>query len=137
MGGKWLEKLKEIAPRLTRVALIFNPATTPYIAAGFYLRAAEDAAQAAADGRAEHVKRCGTRTRKGNAATKYLQGARFVLCRYHFGTDLIFLCSVLVPRKSFFCPVFGTKSRRRRFGPHGASYYRRRPFDPTARGDTP
>jgi putative tryptophan/tyrosine transport system substrate-binding protein len=43
MGGKWLEKLKEIAPSLTRVALLFNPATSPHIAAGFYLRAAEDA----------------------------------------------------------------------------------------------
>lgn len=27
MGGKWLELLKEIAPRTTRVALIFNPDT--------------------------------------------------------------------------------------------------------------
>jgi putative tryptophan/tyrosine transport system substrate-binding protein len=43
MGGKWLEKLKEIAPRLSRVALLFNPATAPHIAAGFYLRTAEDA----------------------------------------------------------------------------------------------
>jgi putative tryptophan/tyrosine transport system substrate-binding protein len=43
MGGKWLEKLKEIAPKLTRAALLFNPATAPHIAAGFYLRAAEDA----------------------------------------------------------------------------------------------
>ena len=27
MGGKWLELLKEIAPRTMRVALIFNPDT--------------------------------------------------------------------------------------------------------------
>ena len=27
MGGKWLELLKEIAPRTTRVALVFNPDT--------------------------------------------------------------------------------------------------------------
>ena len=27
MGGKWLELLKEVAPRTTRVALIFNPDT--------------------------------------------------------------------------------------------------------------
>jgi putative ABC transport system substrate-binding protein len=27
IGGKWLELLKEIAPRTTRVALIFNPDT--------------------------------------------------------------------------------------------------------------
>jgi len=43
MGGKWLEKLKEIAPKITRAALLFNPLTTPHIANGFYLRAAEDA----------------------------------------------------------------------------------------------
>ena len=29
MGGKWLELLKEIAPRLGRVALMFNPDTAP------------------------------------------------------------------------------------------------------------
>jgi putative tryptophan/tyrosine transport system substrate-binding protein len=28
MGGKWLELLKQIAPGVTRVALLFNPATT-------------------------------------------------------------------------------------------------------------
>ncbi len=30
MVGKWLEMLKEIAPSLRRVALIFNPQTAPY-----------------------------------------------------------------------------------------------------------
>ena len=30
MAGKWLELLKEIAPRVSRVALLFNPATAPY-----------------------------------------------------------------------------------------------------------
>jgi putative tryptophan/tyrosine transport system substrate-binding protein len=30
MAGKWLGLLKEIAPRVTRVALLFNPATAPY-----------------------------------------------------------------------------------------------------------
>jgi putative tryptophan/tyrosine transport system substrate-binding protein len=30
MGGKWLELLKEIAPRVARVAILFNPATAPY-----------------------------------------------------------------------------------------------------------
>ncbi|HEY7247450.1 MAG TPA: ABC transporter substrate-binding protein [Xanthobacteraceae bacterium] len=30
MAGKWLELLKEIAPRVSRVAFLFNPATAPY-----------------------------------------------------------------------------------------------------------
>ena len=30
MAGKWLELLKEIVPRVTRVATLFNPATAPY-----------------------------------------------------------------------------------------------------------
>jgi putative ABC transport system substrate-binding protein len=39
--GKWLEMLKEIAPRLTRVALLGNPKTTPF---HYFYRAAEAAA---------------------------------------------------------------------------------------------
>jgi ABC-type uncharacterized transport system substrate-binding protein len=35
LGGKWLELLKEIAPRVARVAFLFNPATAPY--AEYYL----------------------------------------------------------------------------------------------------
>jgi ABC-type uncharacterized transport system substrate-binding protein len=35
MGGKWLELLKEIAPRVRRVAFLFNPATATY--AEYYL----------------------------------------------------------------------------------------------------
>jgi putative ABC transport system substrate-binding protein len=35
MAGKWLELLKEIAPRVVRAALLFNPATAPY--AEYYL----------------------------------------------------------------------------------------------------
>jgi putative ABC transport system substrate-binding protein len=30
LGGKWLEILKEIAPKVTRVELVFNPDTVPY-----------------------------------------------------------------------------------------------------------
>jgi hypothetical protein len=30
IGTKWLEALKQIAPRITRVALIYNPETAPY-----------------------------------------------------------------------------------------------------------
>jgi putative ABC transport system substrate-binding protein len=35
MSGKWLELLKEIAPRVTRVAGLFNPATVPH--SGYWL----------------------------------------------------------------------------------------------------
>jgi len=31
IGGKWMELLKEIAPRTTRVALLFNPPTAPQL----------------------------------------------------------------------------------------------------------
>jgi putative ABC transport system substrate-binding protein len=31
IGGKWMELLKEIAPRTARVALLFNPATAPQL----------------------------------------------------------------------------------------------------------
>jgi putative tryptophan/tyrosine transport system substrate-binding protein len=30
LGSKWLKLLKEIAPRVARVAILFNPATAPY-----------------------------------------------------------------------------------------------------------
>jgi putative ABC transport system substrate-binding protein len=40
--GKWLQLLKEIASRVTRVAVIFNPDTAPF--ATLYNRAIEDAA---------------------------------------------------------------------------------------------
>jgi putative ABC transport system substrate-binding protein len=42
MAGKWLELLKEIAPRVNRVALLFNPATAPY--AEYYLNSFKAAA---------------------------------------------------------------------------------------------
>jgi putative ABC transport system substrate-binding protein len=42
MGGKWLEVLKQIAPGVTRVALLFNPATT--VPVKFYLSSIEAAA---------------------------------------------------------------------------------------------
>ena len=43
MSGKWLELLKGIAPHITSVALLFNPATAPG-AGAFYLRSLEAAA---------------------------------------------------------------------------------------------
>jgi len=39
VAGKWVELLKEMAPRVTRVALVFNPASTPIPAQ--FVRAAE------------------------------------------------------------------------------------------------
>jgi len=42
MGGKWVELLKEIAPRVTRVATLFNPASTFALA---FVRSAETASQ--------------------------------------------------------------------------------------------
>jgi putative tryptophan/tyrosine transport system substrate-binding protein len=42
IGGKWLETLKEIAPAVTQVAVIFNPQTAPYAPA--FLRPIEAAA---------------------------------------------------------------------------------------------
>ena len=41
MGGKWLELLKQIAPGVTRVALLFNPATSVPIK--FYMASIQDA----------------------------------------------------------------------------------------------
>jgi len=43
VGGKWLELLKEASPKVSRVALLFNPQTAPF-AEGF-LRSAQTAAQ--------------------------------------------------------------------------------------------
>jgi putative ABC transport system substrate-binding protein len=42
MGGKWIETLKEIAPSIQRIAVLFNPKTAPYFA--LFLRSIEDAA---------------------------------------------------------------------------------------------
>jgi putative tryptophan/tyrosine transport system substrate-binding protein len=42
LGGKWLELLKEIAPRISRVAALFNPAMAPY--ADYWLSPFEAAA---------------------------------------------------------------------------------------------
>jgi putative tryptophan/tyrosine transport system substrate-binding protein len=44
LSGKWLELLKEVAPRLTHVGFIFNPERAPF--AEYYLRAFEAAAPA-------------------------------------------------------------------------------------------
>ena len=42
LGGKWLELLKEIAPRVARVAIVFNPAAATY--AEFWLNSFKAAA---------------------------------------------------------------------------------------------
>ena len=44
MGGKWLELLKELVPRITRAAVLFNPQTAPGGGA-YYLRTVSDAAR--------------------------------------------------------------------------------------------
>jgi putative ABC transport system substrate-binding protein len=46
MASKWLELLKEVAPRVTRVVFLFNPATAPY--AEYYLGPFQAAAAALA-----------------------------------------------------------------------------------------
>jgi putative tryptophan/tyrosine transport system substrate-binding protein len=43
LSGKWMEMLKDIAPRVTRAALMFNPETAPYFA--YYLQPFEAAAR--------------------------------------------------------------------------------------------
>ena len=43
LGGKWIEVLKEVAPSVTRAALMFNPETAPY--SRFYLEPFEAAAR--------------------------------------------------------------------------------------------
>ena len=40
IGSKWLQTIKEIAPNVTRAAVLFNPTTAPY--APLYLRSIED-----------------------------------------------------------------------------------------------
>jgi putative tryptophan/tyrosine transport system substrate-binding protein len=44
IGGKWLELVKEIAPAVRRVAMIYNPPTAPF--ANYYLRPFEAAGSA-------------------------------------------------------------------------------------------
>ena len=44
IGGKWLDLLKEIAPALARVAVLFNPDTSPQ--SKFFMRSVEAAAPA-------------------------------------------------------------------------------------------
>src|SRR5712692_9147595 len=44
IGTKWLETLKQVAPRVTRVALVFNPEAAPF--AGLFRRPVEAAAPA-------------------------------------------------------------------------------------------
>ena len=46
IGTKWLETLKQLAPRVTRVALVFNPDTAPF--AGLFQQPVEAAAPSSA-----------------------------------------------------------------------------------------
>jgi ABC-type uncharacterized transport system substrate-binding protein len=47
LGGKWVEVLKEINPRIARIAVMFNPKTSPG-GGSFYLRLVQDAARSIA-----------------------------------------------------------------------------------------
>jgi putative tryptophan/tyrosine transport system substrate-binding protein len=42
LGGKWVELLKEVAPRVSRIAILFNPTAAPY--AEYYLKPIKAAA---------------------------------------------------------------------------------------------
>jgi putative ABC transport system substrate-binding protein len=42
IGGKWLQLLKEVDPRITRIAIIYNPQTAPF--AGSFLHSVQSAA---------------------------------------------------------------------------------------------
>jgi putative ABC transport system substrate-binding protein len=70
MGGKWLELLKEIAPQVTRAALLFSPKTAPY--AQDYLRQFELAGRSfSVDTIAAPVRdRTENRTRDGRAGAR-------------------------------------------------------------------
>jgi putative ABC transport system substrate-binding protein len=43
IGGKWLQLLKEVDPRIARVGIIYNPRTAPF--AGLFLRSVQSAAR--------------------------------------------------------------------------------------------
>jgi putative tryptophan/tyrosine transport system substrate-binding protein len=42
IGGKWLQLLKEVDPRISRIGMIYNPQTAPF--AGLFLRSVQSAA---------------------------------------------------------------------------------------------
>jgi putative ABC transport system substrate-binding protein len=48
MGGKWVEKLKEIAPDTSKMAFLFNPKTAPYANTGYYQASFDTAAKSLA-----------------------------------------------------------------------------------------
>ena len=47
VGAKWLQLLKEVDPRIARVAINYNPQTAPF--AGLFLRSVQSAAQSAVE----------------------------------------------------------------------------------------
>jgi hypothetical protein len=73
IGGKWLELLKQIAPAVRRVAMIYNPPTAPF--AGYYLRPFEAAGPAYGE-RSGCRQRCRYRERHGrpSRARRRLRG---------------------------------------------------------------
>ena len=73
MPTKWLQLLKEIAPRVVRVAVLFNPATAPY--ARFFVDPLKTAApsvgmEAAAVPRSQHLRNEIDRCQRGHCAKR-------------------------------------------------------------------
>jgi putative ABC transport system substrate-binding protein len=78
MGGKWVQILKEIAPHLAGITLLFNPATGPQ--ANYYRGAIEDAARELSLGiRAAPAEDAATVDSEIAAAAAYPNGGLIVL----------------------------------------------------------
>jgi putative tryptophan/tyrosine transport system substrate-binding protein len=86
MAGKWVELLKEIAPRVTNCALLFNPETAPY--ADYFVGPFNDAAAAlAVKGRIARVRDAGeletaitTQARETNSGLVVMPDTFTTLC---------------------------------------------------------
>ena len=82
MAGKWLELLKEIAPRVERIAFLFNPATAPY--AEYYLGSVQNrrgSRFACAGSRGARVRRLATLESAIAALAREPNGGLVLLCR--------------------------------------------------------
>jgi hypothetical protein len=85
IAGKWLELLKQIAPRVARVAILFNPRTAPY--ANYYLEPFKAAARAFAVEETVAPVRDGSELESVMALTRYdviLGGDMSAETSFHF-----------------------------------------------------